>query len=71
MITVSDIVRVLPANLKSSATDDLADKLNNITNDPHHLEAIKDNFMSYTGVLNEGRWLWKASDVLRPWHWLC
>lgn len=62
MITVTDIVRVLPANLKSSATDDLADKLNNITNDPHHLEAIKDNFMSYTGVLSEGRF--KTEDYL-------
>lgn len=62
MLTLNQIERVLPANLKGAATDSLVDKINNIAADPEIAAVIRDNFMSYTGVLSEGRF--KTEDYL-------
>lgn len=63
-LTVDDVARALPANLKSTVTDELVDTLNNIAADPTVAEAIRNNFVSYTGVLRgEGRF--KTEDYLR------
>lgn len=62
MVTLDQVVMALPANLKSSASDNLVDKINNAASDPEIAEQIRDNFLSYTGVLKEGRF--KTEDYL-------
>lgn len=62
MITLDQVTRALPANLKKSATQSLVDELNNISTDPEIAAAIRDNFMSYTKVLVDGRF--KTEDYL-------
>jgi hypothetical protein len=62
MLTVDLVARALPPNLKKAATQTLVDQLNNVSSDPEIAEAIRDNFLSYTKVLQEGRF--KAEDYL-------
>lgn len=62
MLTPNDIAQALPANLKSAATQSLADKINQAAADPVIAEQIRDNFVSYTSVLQEGRY--KTEDYL-------
>ena len=61
-ITKELVARALPGNLKSVATDQLADMINQISADPLIAEQIKDNFLSYTSVLKEGKY--KVEDYL-------
>lgn len=62
MLTLDTVSRALPANLKKSATQTLVDTLNNVSTDPEMAEAIRENFLSYTKVLTEGRF--KVEDYL-------
>lgn len=62
-LSVEDVTKALPANLKGSATQGLVDKINQATQDPILAEAIRDNFISYTGVLQEGKF--KTQDYLK------
>lgn len=62
MLTLDLVARALPPNLKKSATQSLVDQLNNVSTDPVIAEQIRDNFLSYTKVLQEGRF--KAEDYL-------
>lgn len=55
MLTVDEIRTVLPEHLKGAANQDLADKLNTIAAEPETVEAIRETFLGYTRVLNEGR----------------
>lgn len=61
-ITKELVARALPGNLKSAATDQLADMINQISTDPLIAEQIRDNFLSYTSVLKDGKF--KAEDYL-------
>ena len=61
-ITKELVARALPGNLKSAATDQLADMINQISADPLIAEQIKDNFLSYASVLKEGKY--KVEDYL-------
>lgn len=61
-ITVQQIASVMPAKLKGSITQSIADNLNNIQDNAYVAETIRNNFISYTGVLNEGRF--KVEDYL-------
>lgn len=54
-VTIEDLKKALPATLKQAATQDLADKLNQITDDPLVAEQIRENFVGYTHVLKDGR----------------
>ena len=54
MITKEVLARALPPNLKSAATDALVDAINQISNDPIIAENIRENFLSYSGVLRDG-----------------
>lgn len=62
MLTKDLVARALPANLKNSVTQGLVDDLNNIATDPEIAEAMRENFLSYTKVLQEGRF--KTEDYL-------
>lgn len=62
MLTKQDVELALPANLKSSATQQLTDLVNTIASDPLAAEQIRDNFISYSGVLKEGKF--KTEDYV-------
>lgn len=55
MLTKDQLVAVLPSNLKTSATQALADMVNNIVSDPLIAEQVRNNFVSYSGVLKDGK----------------
>ena len=61
-LTIHDVAEALPPHLKGSASQGLVDALNQIPVDPEVAEAIRDNFISYTRVLTEGRF--KIDDYL-------
>lgn len=61
-LSLEQVTRALPANLKGAATQSLVDTLNNCVNDPIIAEQVRDNFISYTKVLQEGKF--KTEDYL-------
>lgn len=62
MLTQAQVAMAVPTKLKVSVTQDLVDKLNNISTDDLHAETIKENFVSYTKVLMDGRY--KLEDYM-------
>lgn len=62
MLTLQQVAHALPPNLKNNVTQQLVDNINNCVADPVMAEAIKDNFLSYTQVLSEGKF--KTEDYL-------
>lgn len=61
-LTVELVAKALPSHLKRAATQSLVDQLNNLQTDPEVADAIRENFLSYTKVLQEGRF--KTEDYL-------
>lgn len=61
-LTITEISAALPANLKSSVTQALVDKVNAISADPMVAQTIRENFISYTSVLKDGKF--KTEDYL-------
>lgn len=55
MLSKDVVAKAFPPNLKGSVTDQMVAKLNSISTDPLVAETIRDNFISYTGVLKEGK----------------
>jgi hypothetical protein len=62
MLTRDEVEKALPANLKGAATQQFTDHINNVTTDPIMAENIRDNFISYTTVLADGRY--RTTDYL-------
>lgn len=62
MIELNELKEALPAPLRVFATEELADKIDKITKDPIYRENIKENFITYTHVLQEGKY--KMDDYL-------
>lgn len=62
MITKEILARALPPNLKGAATDALVDAINQISADPIIAESIRENFLSYSAVLRDGKF--KTEDYL-------
>ena len=62
MLTREMVEKALPANLKSAATQALTDQVNNLSADPIVAEHIRENFLSYSRVLQEGKF--KTEDYL-------
>lgn len=54
-LTVKQFKRVLPRNMVKSLSDKMVEDINNIILDPEVHEAYRDNLISYTGVLSDGR----------------
>lgn len=52
----------LPNNLKSFVSDELVNKLNTLSSEPEAAQEIRENFISYTSVLAEGKF--KLDDYL-------
>lgn len=61
-LTREMVERSLPANLKAAATQELTDQINNIVSDPLVAEQVRGNFISYSGILREGKF--KTEDYL-------
>ena len=61
-LTQEEVASALPANLKKSATPELVQQLNQMSNDPIAIERIRENFITYTHVLKDGRF--KTTDYL-------
>lgn len=62
MLTQDDVRQALPIHLKNAATKELVDALNNIPLDPEVADTIRDNFISYSKVLKEGKY--KIEDYM-------
>lgn len=62
MVTLEEVERALPPQLKSKATPKLVNVLNNLATDPEHAESIRNNFISYSSVLRDG--VFKLEDYL-------
>jgi hypothetical protein len=62
MLTLAQVAHALPVNLKKAATQALVDQLNTIESDPEIAEVMRENFLSYSKVLMEGRF--KTEDYL-------
>jgi len=62
VLSVQDVKQALPATLRSAATQELTDKINNIVADPIVAEQVRDNFISYAAVLKDGKF--KTEDYL-------
>lgn len=61
-LTLAEVAGALPANLKRAATQELVDDLNAIASDPLIAENIRNNFVSYAGVLKDGKF--KTEDYI-------
>ena len=60
--TVEDVKKAVPSHIRSNITQPLVDTLNNIAADPLIAEDIRNNFVSYSAVLKEGKF--KVEDYL-------
>lgn len=61
-LTIADVKAALPAHLRASVTQAMADTLNNISNDPLIVENIRDNFIGYSAIMKEGKF--KTEDYI-------
>jgi hypothetical protein len=62
MLTKDQIEKAVPAHLKSNITQSLVDLVNNISTDPEFAESVRNNFISYTSVLKDGKF--KTEDYV-------
>ena len=62
MLTLKELQQALPAHLRHNATPELLTKVNAAATDPEAAEAIRDNFLSYSHILSEGKF--KTEDYL-------
>ena len=61
-LTEAEVKAALPAHLRTAVTPSLVQNLNAISADPLVAQEIRDNFVSYTGVLKEGKF--RTEDYL-------
>ena len=61
-LTVTDVAKALPPTLKGAATQAFVYQINNIVTDPEVAQHVRDNFISYTKVLQDGKF--KTEDYL-------
>lgn len=62
MLTKEMVEKALPANLKGAATDAFTQQINTIVSDPIVAEQVRNNFVSYSSVLRDGKF--KTEDYL-------
>jgi hypothetical protein len=55
MLTINDVSQALPSQLKANVSQDMVDELNALSTDPLVAEQMRNNFISYTSVMKEGR----------------
>lgn len=62
MLNISDVKKALPATLNTNVTQHMVDQLNNLSTDPQVAEIMRNNFISYTSVMREGKF--KLDDYM-------
>jgi len=62
MFSLDELDSALPASLKGKMTQEIADNLNNVITDSQTAQQFRDNFLSYTTVLKEGKF--KLEDYI-------
>ena len=55
MLTLEDVRTAVPMGQRNSITQHMVDELNNLSKDPHAAEHLRDNFLTYSQVLSEGK----------------
>lgn len=55
MLTVEMVSATVPPAMKKMVTQSLVDRVNNLDSDPDLARAMRENFVSYTSVLTEGK----------------
>lgn len=55
VLTLESVRKSVPSHLRNNVSQDLVDNLNNIALDPIMAEDIRNNFVSYSSILKEGR----------------
>lgn len=63
MLTLKEVQNALPAGQKGHMTQDMVDQLNALSKDPEEARYIRDNFITFSQVLSEGRF--KLGDYVR------
>jgi len=63
MLTLKEVQDSLPAGQKGHITQSMVDQLNNLSKDPEEARYIRDNFVTFSQVLSEGRF--KLGDYVR------
>lgn len=53
--SLEDVKNAVPAHMRTAVSQSLVDQLNNIATDPIMAEDIRNNFMSYSAIMKEGR----------------
>ena len=61
-LTKQQIVNALPSSFKNSVTQELVDTINNVTQDQLLAEQFRENFVTYSSVMKEGKF--KTMDYL-------
>ncbi|QWY83541.1 hypothetical protein [Rhizobium phage RHph_X2_28B] len=62
MLTKDEVIKAVPATLKSSVTQTLVNTINTVTTDPIVAQNVRDNFITYANVLKDGKF--KTTDYL-------
>ena len=55
MLTVDQFKQVVPENMTKAVSQELVDRINSSISDPEALEIFKENLLSYTSVLQQGK----------------
>lgn len=55
ILTLESVRKSVPSHLRNNVSQDLVDNLNNIALDPIMAENIRNNFVSYSSILKEGK----------------
>lgn len=63
MLTLEEVQNSLPVGQKGFITQDMVNQLNALSKDPEEARYIRENFISFTQVLQEGRF--KLGDYVR------
>ena len=61
-LTKQQIVNALPSSFKNSVTQELVDTINNVTQDQLLAEQFRENFVTYSSVMKDGKF--KTMDYL-------
>ena len=63
MLTLCAVQETLPAQHRQNITQNMVDQLNSLSKDPEEARYIRDNFVTFSQVLQEGRY--KVGDYVR------
>ena len=63
MLTLGAVQETLPAQHRQNITQDMVNQLNSLSKDPEEARYIRDNFVTFSQVLQEGRY--KVGDYVR------